>query len=267
MVATIASSADTSSAGPSRRAAGRGARRAWRRRRGTPRTPTTARRAAGSAPAARPGIAGDHRQHPAAGERHEVPAGTVGQRPGAAERRDVRDHEPGVDGLGRGQCGVVEVGRAVATADHDVGGGQQPVERGPSVRRRRIDEDRPLAAVEVRRSRAALGTRSTAEVRPDAPQWVAVRSLDLDDVGPEIGEQPPGIGGGERVAVLDHPDAGQRRRPVAAGGHLGSLGRPRARSDNVLRWISSVPPAMRSPGELHRKRRPRVTCPTRRCRR
>ena len=50
------------------------------------------------------------------------------------------------------------------------------------------------------------------ERRAPAPRLVALRTLDLDDLGAEIGERLPGHWTGEHSRELDHAQAGERAR-------------------------------------------------------
>ena len=70
---------------------------------------------------------------------------------------------------------------------------------------------------------------SPAVARPEAVGHVAVRPLDLHDVGAEVGEDPPDVRAGDRLREVEDAAAGQRARgfPHAAAAY-GTIGRDRA---------------------------------------
>jgi hypothetical protein len=75
----------------------------------------------------------------------------------------------------------------------------------------RIEHDAALTGVEEgMRETQGLSPRQ-ALMRGEAPHRRALRRLEAHDVGAEIGEQPPGIGGMVR-GQIEHANAGERGR-------------------------------------------------------
>jgi hypothetical protein len=88
---------------------------------------------------------------------------------------------------------------------------------------REVGDDRALAAI----ARVEIGGRLLAlrvdEGRAPAARFVALRTLDLDDVGAQIGERLPGRRAREHARELDDAQSGERAhrqknacRPVCA---------------------------------------------------
>ncbi len=153
-----------------------------------------------------------HELHAGEGLRDAVVAALAGQRPGLPERRDAQRDEPRVAALERlrREPGRLEPARA-QVLDQRVGGGQQP--RQPRLGRERLELGlhRVLAAVlRLERERVL-----PVEAGPPLPHRRAVARLDLDDGGPEIGEEPARQLAGRGPGQLDDHDPGERA--AAAG--------------------------------------------------
>ena len=144
------------------------------------------------------------------------------------EPRDRQHHEAWVD-LHEVVVGEAEAGHDAGpeVLGDDVGPGGEPPHHVPALRRRQVDRDRALAGVLLAEVRALRPL-------PELPRHVALRRLDLDHVGAEVGEQPAGVRAGEHPAQVEHLDAlerccHQRSLPVSpaspdahCGGHLGA---------------------------------------------
>ena len=155
----------------------------------------------GHRPLARPRVVGD------AVARHLL------VRPGGPVARDRAEHEAPVR-LPQPLVGEAALGQRSGThgLDHDVGVlGQVQVDLH-AFGLPEVDGDRALAPVDVegeQRAVALAGRRLDDGPRHLAPV-VALRWLDLDDVGAQVGQQPAQLGGPEHRA-LDDSDAGEQR--------------------------------------------------------
>jgi hypothetical protein len=69
---------------------------------------------------------------------------------------------------------------------------------------------RALPGVEVGEGGAALDVGHPARERAERAQRAAGGLLDQHDFGAQVGEQPPGVGEGDRVARLEDPHPGER---------------------------------------------------------
>jgi hypothetical protein len=154
--------------------------------------------------------------------------------------------------------------------DDDVGTLHQIEIDLDTLRLAEVEGDRFLAPVDVERQQRVLAaTVARLDDRPGhLAAVIALRRLDFDHVGAEVGQQAPQFGGAQHRA-LDHPHASQqslaRHRlgsPVSAsGGHppASSIGRRRYRTPpmRVLLVIERLYGA-RSPTEQgHRAHFPR----------
>ena len=155
--------------------------------------------------ASRPGLEGE------LGRRSSVP------RTGEPERADRGDHQVGVgvaENVRIAQGRLRHPGTPRRPHD-DVGVGEQPVEgRGVAP----VDDRTALTRAEVGEERTVdpvcdRGTRG----RP-APQRVALRRLDLDDIGPAVGEQLGAVGPGDPEGQVDDAQPIERRRVRRAPG-------------------------------------------------
>ncbi len=152
------------------------------------------------------------RRHRAAERhQHEVVGDVVGPGPGQAERGDRAADEAGCV---LGQRRVVEAapggGRRAERVDHHVGAAAQPADR--LGHRASVDDDRPLADVEVPRSAGSRRDRprDRRPMDPRAGSRPPAGGSTLIDVRAESGQQPPAVLDG-LVDQLDDPDA--RRAP------------------------------------------------------
>lgn len=107
-----------------------------------------------------------------------------------------------------------------AILDEDVGPVHQLLEEPAPRLACEIEGDGALARVEVEEERAALRVWDVvAEGTSPARGIAAVRGLQLDDVGTEIGEQLCAVGSGHHLAEFEHSEpregtpAGNRRWP------------------------------------------------------
>ena len=128
-----------------------------------------------------------------------VGAGQRGPRPLLVAPR-VAVHEPGEAGR---QRLVVEAqpcgGARPPVGGDDVGAVEEPVEDRAALGVLEVQGDAALAPV-------------GAEAHVGAGPVRVVQRVDLDDVGAQVGEDPPGEGAGDAEAEVDHADAGQRVR-------------------------------------------------------
>ena len=168
------------------------------------------------------------------GARHGVHHGGVGPamgpRPGLAEPGDGAEHQPGVAGrqlLIRQPVTGHDAG-SVVLQQHVGPVGQRGHQLGGTLGLE-VDTDVALARVHVaERDPDAVGVH-----RRDRPGEVARGGLDLDDVGPQVGQHPSAYRSGENPGEVHHPDAVER--PLAhcrllaedaAGPDLPPLGQP-----------------------------------------
>ena len=149
---------------------------------------------------------GVDREEPRGGECGQVVrAVRAGSGADPAERRHVDHDQAGVVALEPFELGLRDQLVPVpGRPQHDVRARRQ--RRGPV----RAVPHRPLAGVEVRERRAALRVRHPAGERAERAQGVARRLLDHDDLGPEVGQQPPRVSESERVTRFENPHPGQR---------------------------------------------------------
>ena len=180
----------------------------------------------GDADLGRLGRAG-HGHQAAAGLGHDVVAGLVAVRAVAARpRTDTqtavrgRPAAPPGPGAAGGGAGSSPPRRRRSSAS------RATTARPPAVVR--SSGDRAPVAVD----REEVGRVVAVERRPPAPGVVAQPgSLDLEHVGPEVGEHHAAVRAGEHPGQVEHPDPGQRpgrrrrvRRPAGPG--LQRLGQP-----------------------------------------
>ncbi len=166
----------------------------------------------------RPGPAGlvavaGHRHHPAQRELHQVAGGEPGPRPVRPERGDPGEHQPRVR---LPEVVPVQPGRrqhpgAEAVDDH-VGRTHQPPRGRPVVRFRQVQHDRALGQVVVPEVQARVRAWLITGERGHAPGGRAGRRLDLDHVGPHVGQQLAAVLG-LPVVEFEDPDAAQRPAP------------------------------------------------------
>ena len=91
--------------------------------------------------------------------------------------------------------------------DHHIGLRGEPVDDLPAAVRLEIDGQRTLVAVEA-------AEEAGGETRQAAGLVAVGRGLDLDDVRAEVGEHQAAARPHDRLAELQHPDAGERERGV-----------------------------------------------------
>jgi hypothetical protein len=116
--------------------------------------------------------------------------------------------------VARGELGVAEPeglelpGRTIL--DEDVGVRHQLFEEPPSRRGLQVQGDGPLARVQIEEERAAFAIRNVVRERAAIARRITlVWSLQLDDVGAEVGEQLRAEGGGHHPAELDDGEPGE----------------------------------------------------------
>ena len=158
-----------------------------------------------------------------------VVSGAVRIRPILPEAGDRTIDQPREIGL---QAGVIQPVFPEATdlevLDHHIGAGQQGADLGLPLGRGEIRRDRSLAPVrrvEIGGDRPAL---AVDEGRAPAARVIALRSLDLDHLGAQIGQGLAGPGPGQDPRQFDNLQAGQR-----FGGHY------RPRSGSRIAWNSA----------------------------
>ena len=167
------------------------------------------------------GGAGDRHQ-PADGLDDEVVAGPVGRRAARSVARDREVDEPRVQGPER-LVVEAEPGEAIApeVLDQDVGVGQQPAQDGRAVRVLEVEAEAALVAVD--REEIGGGPRPGLDRadpwRTPAAGRIAVRWLDLDDVGTEVAEEHRAVRPGQDRRAVD------RRGARRAGRRAGRIGR------------------------------------------
>jgi len=89
--------------------------------------------------------------------------------------------------------------------EDDVGARGQPPGDGAAVGGLEIDRDRPFVAVEGHERRGFTG-----HVRPHGPGLVALAgTLDLHDVGAEVGQDHRAVGPGELTGEIEDGEAGE----------------------------------------------------------
>src|SRR3970040_2510336 len=104
--------------------------------------------------------------------------------------------------------------------DERVGGGEEAVEALPVPRPREIEGDAQLVGVEQAEKPALLRGRDVLRKRSVPSRGVALRRLDLDDGGAEIGQAARRGGRPDETADLDDGDAvegGRRLRQTGRG--------------------------------------------------
>src|SRR3546814_4787932 len=88
---------------------------------------------------------------------------------------------------------------------------------------------------------------SDLAVHPGVDLGVRAGAAVVEDDGPTVrealGAEADPVAGSQDGSVHERPPVGR-----SAAGAFGSRGNPSTRSPRMLRWISSVPPAMRKPG-------------------
>ena len=92
------------------------------------------------------------------------------------------------------------------TVDHDVGARENRVEDRGRIRRSQIQRDAALVPVENLEVRAGPAADRRQRARRIAP----ARILNLDDVGPEVGEKQRRVRAGEQARQVDDANAGER---------------------------------------------------------
>ena len=143
----------------------------------------------------------------------EVVARPVGVGAGRAVARDREMDETRVD---RRQLLVAEAqaGEAAGSEvlDDHVGAGEEASKNGRAIGLLEVEPDAPLVAVDG--EVIGSGSRAVGLVadpwRSPAARRVALRRLDLDDVGPEVGQQHRAVGPGEDRRAVDDAETGER---------------------------------------------------------
>ncbi len=160
------------------------------------------------------GEAGD-RHEARLGLEHEVVAGAVGPGPGRAVAADAEVDERRVD-LGQGrvvEAEPVEPADAEVLDEH-VGAPQEAPQHGRAVGCLEVEPDRALVAVDREVVRGGPGIVRPGQSRADPwraprPRPVPVGRLDLDHVGPEVGEEHRAEGSREDRRAVGDADPGQ----------------------------------------------------------
>ena len=168
-------------------------------------------------PAGRGGRVPHHVAQAAHGLAHRAEAGLAGVGPGLPVAGDPHQDEPGVDGaqLLIGQAPALQ-GAGPEVLDYDVGGGGEPPDQVLALGCPQVDGDRLLVAGHHRPPQGLAARPLPAPL----PHRVAHAGLlDLDDLGPEVGQELAAEGPGQQHPHLQHPQVGQGEgQALAAGG-------------------------------------------------
>jgi hypothetical protein len=153
---------------------------------------------------------------------HRGEPGTPRHRARLAVRRDPRDDELRVDPGQRRRVEAPPVERAGAEVlQQRVGAREQREDGVAALRLLEVQRDRALAAVDgAEQHRGVPGVQA-----PVAELVAGARSLDLDDLGAEVGEQAARRRRGDEVAELDDPQPGEGTVAVEVA-HAGSPALP-----------------------------------------
>ena len=166
--------------------------------------------------------------------------------PALAVGREVGEDDVRLDAA---QAVVIEpharhgLGRQVG--DDHVGGGDQPVERGPALRPHRVEGDGFLVPVHLEEQGAFAGLPVGARrQRQNEPVLAAAALLDPDHVGAEIRQQGADIGAGDVAAEVQHPNSVQHARHLSLlrlSGPVRTAGRMRCARAAFQRLFGAVP--------------------------
>jgi hypothetical protein len=108
--------------------------------------------------------------------------------------------------------------------NQNVGAIEQRTEQIPIAALLQVQHGAAFVGIEIEKQTAMFGVGNIVEKRTAPAHDIAARRLDLDDVGAEISKQ---FGCPRRryaLAILDHPDAGQR---AAIDGCIAAISRLR----------------------------------------
>ena len=158
----------------------------------------------------------------------------IGLQPGVgtvlAEPDAVRIDDFGIVPDDRGVIEPEALRRIAADVEHEhIGVGQQVMHDGQIVRALQVEDDRSLAPVD----RHEAGGHADRRRGPRRiAEGIAARGLDLDHLGPEIGEDLGRIGAEHHRRQIDDPDAREHRLLIIARNHRPPSGpSPAARRD------------------------------------
>ena len=148
------------------------------------------------------------RHHRAVGLRQRIEARRIAHRPLVAERADRAIDQPRIDRLHRRRPDAHLLDDAgPQVLDQDVGIAREPLQLLDVGGVLDVDRDRTLVAVgRVKHHRGVVDERRAPHPRVVA----AVRLLDLDDVGADVGQDRAGQRTRQRLSDLDHLDARER---------------------------------------------------------
>src|SRR5207244_498321 len=107
--------------------------------------------------------------------------------------------------------GKAEVARQVRVLDEDVRLGGESAEGAAAFFGDEIEADTALAAVELNKGGAEVARAAGLPIAGD----IAVKRLDLDDIGAGVGKFDPGVRPRNPLRELDNAEARQRRPAVA----------------------------------------------------
>ncbi len=135
--------------------------------------------------------------------------------------RDAAVDERRIEGVQRVVVDAPGGGSALAVVlDQDVGAGRQAVQGGPALRLLQVEHQASLVAVD----RQVVGGLAAGKRRAPGAGLVAVRLLDLDHVGAQVGEEHCGEGAREHAGAIEHAHAGQGGGRGRGGrGHQGRM--------------------------------------------
>src|SRR3989304_3058367 len=102
--------------------------------------------------------------------------------------------------------------------DERVGGGEEAIEALPVARSREIEGDAQLVGVEQAEEPAFPRGRDFLRKRSGPARAIALRRLDLDDGGAEIGQAARRVGRPDETADLDDGDAVEGARSLSQAG-------------------------------------------------
>jgi len=120
-----------------------------------------------------------------------VAGGEIAIRAGLSEGRNRTQHERGILAMKRRPSETHLVERAGRVAlDYHVGRSRQLKQNFAAARIAEIESERAFVEIVEPEKQAAIAMRDVVEEGADATRVVAVRRLNLDNVGAHVGEQP-----------------------------------------------------------------------------
>ena len=121
----------------------------------------------------------------------------------------------------------------------EVGAAGEGLQRGLPSRMGQVERDATLVRVQVEEEAARIGMRRVPWKGAAASRQVAAASLDLHDIGAEVGEQLGGIGGTHQVPDLEDAQAVEGTGHVQAPSARRTSSATLAGSSQVARRVMS----------------------------